>query len=186
MNATQIRKGMAVLWNGELHVVQNVDHITPGNWRAIIQIKMRNQNTGAMIEQRFKSSDRLEVANTDKLDAEYLYATADKFVFMNMTSYEEIYVPKEWLEGQEGFLKPNLPVQILTCEGEPRGVEFPTTIELKVVKTEPGLKGATVTNVYKPAECDTGFQVQVPPFIEEGEIIRIDTRDGSYVERVKS
>ncbi|MBI4564018.1 MAG: elongation factor P [Planctomycetes bacterium] len=183
LQATEIRKGHVVKWEGSLWTVVNVDHITPGNWRAIIQIKLRNLNTGVAKEQRFSSSDKLEQAFIEPHDYEYLYQNGDTYVFMNQENFEQIELHKDLLGDDVKWLKENLPVKINFLEGRAISVELPFTVELNVVRTEPALKGATITNVYKPATLETGAVVQVPPFITEGETIRVDTREGKYLER---
>jgi elongation factor P len=183
LQATEIRKGHVVRWDNAVWTVINVDHITPGNWRAIIQIKMRNLNTGSAKEQRFSSSDKLELVHTETGDYEYLYQSGANYVFMHRENYEQLELHKEILGDDAKFLKENLPVKIHFLDGSALEVELPPAVDLKVVETEPQLKGATITNVYKPAKLETGAVVQVPPFITQGEIIRVDTRSGEYLER---
>jgi elongation factor P len=183
LQATEIRKGHVVRWDNAVWTVINVDHITPGNWRAIIQIKMRNLNTGSSREQRFSSGDKLELVHTEIHEFEYLYQSGANYVFMNQENYEQIELHKELLGDDAQWLKENLPVKIHFLDGSALEVELPPAVDLKVVQTEPQLKGATITNVYKPAKLETGAVVQVPPFITEGEVIRVDTRSGEYLER---
>ncbi|HTF57520.1 MAG TPA: elongation factor P [Planctomycetota bacterium] len=183
LQATEIRKGHVIRWENSVWTVINVDHITPGNWRAIIQIKMRNLQTGSSREQRFSSGDKLELVHTEVHDFEYLYQSGANYVFMNLENYEQIELHKELLGEDAQWLKENLPVKIHFLDGSALEIELPPAVDLKVVQTEPQLKGATVTNVYKPAKLETGAVVQVPPFIAEGEIIRVDTRSGEYLER---
>ncbi|MBI2900711.1 MAG: elongation factor P [Planctomycetes bacterium] len=184
IGATEVRKGMVVRYEDHLWFVMNVYHHTPGNLRAVIQIKMRNLTSGAAIEQRFSSSDKLEQAFIDTSEMEYLYQDGETYVFMNQESCEQISIHKELLGEDAQWLKENILCKVEVYEGRVIGVELPAAVELKVVETEPGLKGATITNVYKAAKLETGAVVQVPPFIENGAVIRVDTREGKYLDRV--
>jgi elongation factor P len=169
--ATQMRPGMIIKHNGELHSVFKVEHRTPGNLRAFIQAKLRNLRTGAMFEHRFRSPD------------EFLYHDGDNYHFMNTESYEQIALSNEILGDAADYLTPNMQIQIEFFDGKAVGVELPQTVDLKVIETEPGIKSATASSVTKPAKTETGLIVQVPPFINEGEIIRVDTAEGAYLSR---
>ena len=183
INATQVRKGMILNINGHLCSVMNVTHYTPGNKRAIIQIKYRNLTSGTSREDRFGSGDKVEQAHIDQTVMEYLYQNGENYVFMNQENYEQVELHKDLLGEDVQWMKENLVCKVDFYQGRAVAVQIPFTVELKVVDTEPSLKGATVTNVYKPAKMETGAMVQVPPFIGKGETIRIDTRDGKYLER---
>ncbi len=183
LQATEIRKGHVVRWENQVWSVINVDHITPGNWRAIIQIKMRNLASGSAKEQRFSSGDKLELVHTEVQDFEYLYASGANFVFMNQADFEQLELHKDLVGDDAKWLKENLQVKIHFLDGSAMKVELPPAVILKVVETEPQLKGATITNVPKPAKLETGAVVAVPPFIKEGEMIKVDTRSGEYLER---
>lgn len=182
--ATEVRKGMVVNYEGQLNLIVGTYHHTPGNLRAVIQIKMKNLKTGTTKEIRFSSGDKLEVVIIEQIDMEYLYADGDTFVFMNQKNYEQVSLHKDLLGEDVQWMKENLVCKVSFYEGSAMSIELPASVELKVVETEPSLKGATVTNVYKPAKLETGAVVPVPPFIEPGEIIRVDTREGKYLERV--
>lgn len=183
LQATEVRKGHIVKWNNQYWSVMNVDHITPGNWRAIIQIKMRNLQSGAAVQQRFSSGDKLEQAFLEIHDAEFSYQNGEQFVFMNTENYEQYEIHQDMLGDDVQWLTPNLPCKVSFLDGRAVSVELPPAVDVKVLETEPELKGATVTNVYKPAKVETGAVVQVPPFIKIGEVIRVDTREGKYLER---
>jgi elongation factor P len=183
---TQIRKGMAIRYEDAAFVVLTVEHITPGNWRGMVQMKMRNIKTGSSTQVRFRAEDRVEPLVMEQVEVEYLYDAASAYVFMNPANYEQMEVPKDLSPDFLLYAKPNTNVSLNYCDGDLIGIDLPTTVDLRVKETEPALKGATVTNVYKPATMETGLIVQVPPFIAPGEVIRVDTRDGAYVERVKS
>jgi elongation factor P len=184
--ATQIKRGMTIKLNGELYRVFAFQHITPGNWRGMVQTKLKSVKTGSIIEHRFRSEDRVEQAYLETHEMEYLYTDGTDYYFMNTVSFEQIHLPMELLEDSVSYLTPNIKIQVEFYEGKPIGIELPPSVELKVVSTEPALRGATVSNVSKPATLETGLVIQVPPFVNEGEVIRIDTNEGKYQERVKS
>ncbi len=181
--ATQLRPGMIIKHNHDLHAVFSVEHRTPGNLRAFIQAKLRNIRTGAMYEHRFRSADAVEKVNVDEVQMEFLYREGDNFYFMNTENYEQTYLTRDVLGDAVDYLIPNLQIQVEFYDGKPVGIELPATVDLEVVETEPGLKSATATNVMKPATLETGLIVQVPPFINSGEKIRVDTSEGAYLSR---
>jgi elongation factor P len=174
---------MVIKHNGELHAVFSVEHRTPGNLRAFIQAKLRNVRTGSMFEYRFRSADAIDKVVVDETEMEYLYNEGDNYYFMNTETYEQTYLTRNVLGGEVDYLIPNLQIQVEFYEGKPVGIELPQTIEMTVVETEPGLKSATATNVTKPAKMETGLIVQVPPFINQGEKIKVDTSEGAYLSR---
>ena len=181
--ATQMRPGMVVIFNKELHSVFSVAHRTPGNLRGFVQAKMRNLRSGSMFEHRFSSEDRVERASLEEHEMEYLYDDGEYYYFMNTESFEQMHLTKDILGDAPQYLIPQLKVTVEFFEGRPISVELPATVDLQVVETEPGLKGASVSNVTKPAKLETGLVVQVPPFITEGEKIRVNTAEGTYQER---
>jgi elongation factor P len=183
ISATQLRPGMVVKFNNQLYSVFKMEHRTPGNLRGFVQVKMRSLATGTMIEHRFSSEDRVERAALDEQEMEYLYDDGEYFYFMNTESYEQMHLMKDLLGDAVNFLIPNLKVAVEFYEGKPISVELPPSVIMTVVETEPGLKGATVSNVTKPAKMETGLVVQVPPFINEGEKIRVSTSESTYLER---
>ena len=181
--ATQLRPGMIIKHNNDLHSVFSVEHRTPGNLRAFIQAKLRNLRTGAMFEHRFRSPDPIDKVNVDEVNMEFLYSDGDDYYFMNTENYEQMHLTKDILGDAVQYLIPQLKVNIEFYEGKPMSVELPASVDMTVVETEPGLKGATVSNVTKPAKVETGLVVQVPPFINQGEKIRVNTAEGTYQER---
>ena len=183
ITSTQLRPGMVVVFNKELHTVFKMEHRTPGNLRGFVQAKMRNFRTGSMIEHRFSSEDKIEKASLDEQNMEYLYDDGEYYYFMNIETYEQMHLTKELLGDATEFLIPNLKVSVQFCDGKAISVDLPPAVTLTVMETEPGIKGATVSNVTKPAKMETGLVVQVPPFITEGEKIRVSTADGAYLER---
>lgn len=183
LSATKLRPGMVVKFNNELHTVFSMTHRTPGNLRGFVQARMRNLRSGSMIEHRFSSEDKVERAVLEQQEMEYLYDDGEFFYFMNTENYEQIHLTKELLGDATEYLIANLKVSVEFYEGKPISVELPATVDLTVVETEPGLRGATVSNVSKPAKMETGLIVQVPPFVNEGEKIRVNTSEGTYSER---
>ena len=181
--ATQLRPGMVIKHNNDLHAVFSVEHRTPGNLRAFIQAKLRNLRTGAMFEHRFRSADAIEKITVDEVKMEYLYTDGDNYYFMNTENYEQTYLGKDILGDAVDYLIPNLQIDVEFFDGKAVGVELPQTVDLTVVETEPGLKSATASSVTKPAKTETGLVAQVPPFINEGEKIRVDTSEGAYLSR---
>lgn len=185
VQATRLRPGMIILKDGKLFSVFTLSHRTPGNKRGFVQTKLRDLQSGAMVEHRFSSEDYVERAFLDEKEVEFLYQEGDHFVFMDTTTYEQFHLNRDTLGDTVGYLKPNLQLKLEFYEGRPMGVELPPSVDLKVLETEPGIKGASATNVTKPAKMETGITVQVPPFISEGEVIRVDTAEGVYLERAK-
>ena len=181
--ATQMRPGMVIKHNNDLHSVFSVEHRTPGNLRAFIQAKLRNLRTGSMFEHRFRSGDPIEKITVDQVQMEYLYQDGDNHVFMNTENYEQLHLGKDVLGDAVDYLTPNLQISVEFYDNKPVGVELPQTVDLKIVETEPGLKSATASSVTKPAKTETGLVVYVPPFINEGETIRVDTSEGAYLSR---
>jgi len=181
--ATQMRPGMVIKLNNDLFSIFSVNHRTPGNLRGFVQAKMRNFKSGTMIEHRFSSEDKVEKASLDEQEMEYLYDDGEYYYFMNTETFEQMHLIKDLLGDATNFLIPNLKVNVEFYEGKPISVEIPATVDLTVVETEPGIKGASVSNVTKPAKTETGLVVQVPPFINEGEKIRVSTSEAAYQAR---
>ena len=183
--ATQMRPGNVIKHDGDLYSVFSVIHRTPGNLRAFVQAKLRNLRTGSMMEHRFRSEDRIDQAILDETEMQFLYRDGDDFHFMNTETYEQIQLHKDVLGESAQYLLPDGMIKVEFYEGKPVGIELPAMVELTVVETEPGLKSATASNVTKAATVETGLVVQVPPFINEGDKIRVDTTEGKYLERAK-
>jgi len=183
ISSTQMRPGMVIKFNNDLFSIFSVNHRTPGNLRGFVQAKMRNLRSGTMTEHRFSSEDRVERAMLDEQEMEYLYDDGEYYYFMNTENYEQMHLTKDILGDAVSYLIPQLHVKVEFYEGKPMSVELPPTVDMTVVETEPGIKGASVSNVTKPAKVETGLVVQVPPFIIEGEKIRVSTAEGTYQER---
>jgi elongation factor P len=174
---------MVIKFNNELYTVFKMEHRTPGNLRGFVQVKMRSIRSGSMTEHRFSSEDRVERAALEEHEMEYLYDDGEYYYFMNTENFEQMHLTKELLGDSVEYLVSQLKVNIEFYEGKPISVELPPTVDLKVIETEPGMKGASVSNVTKAAKLETGLVVQVPPFINEGEKIRVSTSEGTYQER---
>ena len=185
ISATQLRVGMIIEHQNELWRIMTVTHITPGNKRGHMQTKLRNLRLGTQTEHRFRSDDDVEKAALDSQEMEYLYDTDGQYHFMNTESYDQVALDADLLGDAVQYLTPNLRITLETYEEKPVGVTLPKTVDLRVVETPPELKGATVTNVLKPATTETGLVVQVPGFIAEDEVIRVDTATGEYLSRVR-
>jgi elongation factor P len=183
LSATQLRPGMVIKFNNELYSVFTMTHRTPGNLRGFVQVKIRNLRNGSMNEHRFSTDDKVEKAQLDEVDMEYLYDDGEYYYFMNTENYEQMHLTKDLLGDATDYLIAQQKVTVEFFEGKPISVELPPTVTMTVIETEPGLKGATVSNVTKPAKMETGLVVQVPPFINEGERIRVNTSEGTYQER---
>ena len=180
--ATQMRPGMIIKYKDDLHLVFSVEHRTPGNLRAFIQAKLRNVRTGSMFIERFRSPDPIDRVYVDEVKMEFLYNDGDDYYFMD-EKYEQTMLKRETLGDAVEYLTPNLQIKVSYHDGNAVGIDLPSAVELTVVETEPGLKSATASSVTKPAKTETGLVVQVPPFINEGEKIRVDTAEGSYMSR---
>ena len=181
--ATQLRPGMIIKHNNDLHSVFSVEHRTPGNLRAFIQAKLRNLRTGAMFEHRFRSPDPIEKITVDEVEMQYLYNDGDSYYFMDTSNYEQTHLSKEILGDAVDYLIANLEIKVEFFDGKAVGIELPQTVELTVVETGPGIRSATASSVTKAAKTETGLVVQVPPFINEGEKIKVDTSEGAYLSR---
>ena len=184
MQANDLRPGMVVKHNGELFSIHRAEHRTPGNLRAFVQARMRNLRTGAIADHRFRSTDEVERAMIDETEMQYLYADGDSYVFMNTENYEQLHLHKDVVGDRAQYMVPEVMLKVEFYEGRPIDVQLPPTVDLRVVETEPGIKGGSATNVTKPAKLETGLVVGVPPFIDAGETIRVDTSEGTYLERV--
>jgi elongation factor P len=181
--ATEMRAGNIIVYNGQLHRVLSVVHVTPGNWRGMVQCKLRNLKTGNQLEHRFRSEDRVEKASMDTHDMRYLYSDSSGHHFMNTETYEQLALTDEVLGDTLGFMLPDTVITVDFYENQPVGLELPNTVILKVVETDPPMKGATAAGGAKPAKLETGVTVSVPQFIETGTRIIVDTRTGEYVSR---
>ncbi len=185
ISATQLRRGMVILFEGQLCKVVDFRHHTPGNLRAMVQTKLRNLRTGSSFDHRFRSNDTVERASLEQHEMEYMYSDGSHHHFMNTENYEQTSLSEDELGDAAQWLMPGLKIQAEFYEGSPIGVDLPPSMELAVTSTEPTMKGATVSNVNKPATLENGVTIQVPPFVNEGDRIRVDPTEGRYIERAK-
>ncbi|MCY3757175.1 MAG: elongation factor P [Acidobacteria bacterium] len=185
ISATGLRRGMIIRKDGELFSVFSFTHLTPGNKRGFVQSKLRNLRTGALIDHRFRSVDTVERVALEQQEMEYLYQDGADYVFMNTTTYEQVHLGENLLGNNILYLVPNITIRVEFHQQTPVGIQLPTTVDLEVVETEPGLKSATASSVNKPAKLETGLVVQVPPFVNAGEKVRVDTNSGAYLERAR-
>ena len=176
---------MVIVFEGEPCRVVEFRHHTPGNLRAMIQTKLRSIRTGSSFEHRFRSADTIERASLEQHEMEYLYSDGSHHHFMNTETFEQIALSDDELGDAAQWLTPGLKIQVEFYDGTPIGIDLPPSLELTVTQTEPSLKGATVSNVNKPATLETGVTIQVPPFVNEGDRIRVDPGEGRYIERAK-
>jgi elongation factor P len=184
-SANDIRKGMTIIFEGTPCKVMDFHHHTPGNLRAMVQTRLRNLMTGNSFEHRFRSNDTIDKAILETHRMEYLYSDGDMHTFMNSESYEQVALSEEDLGDATPWLMEGLKIDIEFYEGSPIGLQLPAAMELTVIETEPNMKGATVSNSNKPAKLENGVTIQVPPFVLEGEKIRVNPTESKYVERVK-
>jgi len=176
---------MALMLEGKLYVCTQATHVTPGNLRAFVQVKLKSPTDGTSIDRRLRSTDELEQAFLDRRQMEYLYSDKTGHVLMDSQTYDQITASDDLLGESIKFFKPNTPLTALAHEGNVIAIELPKSVDLAVTDTTPALRGATATNQLKEATLETGLRTRVPPFIEVGEVVRISTDDGSYVSRAK-
>jgi elongation factor P len=183
---SQVRKGMVIVGDDkQLYHVVDRDLNTPGNWRAILQLKLKNLKTGSITINRVRPQDKVEQAYLDRREMQYLYQDSSGYIFMDTETYDQVTLEREMVSEQMQYMKENTNVQIVFYDGKPISLDLPATVELKVVDTEPSVKGATAQAQYKPATLETGLKVTVPPFVGIGELIAVDTRTGEYLSRAK-
>jgi elongation factor P len=185
-SANDIRKGQVIKFNGEPHLVMETQHRTPGNLRAFVQIKMRNLRYGKALDQRFASTDTIEVMPTEKKTIEFSYADRDAYAFMDPETFETIELPASLIGENKFYLTANGKVDVLYVDEKALTIELPSYVVMKITESADGVKGDTASNVQKPATMETGLIVQVPLFIKVGELIKISTDDGSYMGRAQS
>lgn len=183
IQATQMRVGMCIVFEGNLCRIMSVQHVTPGNWRGFVQARMRNLKSGNSFEHRFGSTEKVERAILETHPMEYLYSDPTGHHFMNQETYDQVTLDDETLGDAMLYLLPNTVISVDFYDERPVGLELPNTVSLEVVETDPSMKGATASASYKPAKMETGLVVQVPPFIEVGTKIVIDTRENKYLNR---
>ena len=183
IQATRMKKGMLIKIENDLFRVLELQHVTPGNLRGFVRVKFRNIRSGTLSDQKLRSEDSVERATLDEREMQYLYQDGDDYYFMDTASYEQIHINSEALGDSTSYLKPEMTINVEFYGSEPVGIELPQPVDLKVVDTVPGIKGATASNQIKPATTETGLVVSVPPFINNGDVIRVSTETGEYLAR---
>ena len=183
LQATRMKKGMLIKMGADLMRVLDVQHVTPGNLRGFVRVKMRNVRSGLLADNRFRSEDTVERETLDEREMQYLYKDGDDYYFMDTVSFEQVHLSSEALGDSVSYLKAEMTIQVEFYGTEPVGIELPLTVDLKVVDTAPGIKGATASNQIKPATTETGLVVNVPPFVNTGDMIRVSTETGEYLAR---
>jgi elongation factor P len=183
MQAVDLRPGMAIIFNGQIHMVEEFQHVTPGNWRAMIQASLRNLKTGKSVKNRFRPQDNIEQVVIEPIECQYLYHDEHSYYFLDLASYHNHAVSTEIVGERYHYLAENLEVKLMMHDERVLDIELPTSVNLKVVEAERGTRGDTVTNVQKKAKVETGYELGVPIFIDVGEVIKVDTRTGAYLGR---
>jgi len=183
--SSNLRKGLKIEIDGEPHVVVQFDFVKPGKGQALYKCKLKNMITGAQFDRTYRSGDKIDEAHLEEHEMEYLYFDGESYCFMNTSTYEQEFLSRDQVGEARDFLKENTVCQVLFHGEKPIGLTLPNFVDLRIEKADPWVKGDTASGSTKPATLETGYVLQVPPFVEEGEKIRVDTRTGQYVERVK-
>lgn len=186
LNAGDLRKGLKLEIDGEPYLVVDFEFTKPGKGQALYKCRLKNLITGVQFDRTYRSGDKFVEADTEEQEVEFLYKEGSRYYFMSMTSYEQIEMTADQLGDAVNYLTPNIKVNMLFYKDRPIGITLPNFVELRVIKAEPGVKGDTASSATKPVTLETGYEVQVPLFVEEGDVLKIDTRTGAYVERVGS
>jgi elongation factor P len=183
VNTNQFKNGMHIAIDGGVWRIVEFQHVKPGKGGAFVRTKVKNLDTGAVVDRTFRAGEKFQRMRTEVKSAQYLYDSGDDVVFMEDETYEQFSLPRKSVAEELEFIPPSTSVQIMTVDGKPSGLQLPSSIELSVAETEPGVKGDTVSNVTKPAKLETGATVQVPLFVNTGDRIKVDPRDGRYISR---
>ncbi len=186
LESGHLRKGLKLEIDGDPYVITQFQFVKPGKGQALYKCKLKNLLTGSQFDRTFRSGEKFHEADLEEQQMEFLYADSESYCFMNNSNYEQVFLSNEQIGDARNFLKDNTVCDVLLYKEQPIGLSLPNFIELKIVQADPWAKGDTASGDSKPAKLETGYTLQVPPFIEEGEMIRIDTRTGEYVERVKN
>ncbi|OGV98217.1 MAG: elongation factor P [Nitrospinae bacterium RIFCSPLOWO2_02_FULL_39_110] len=185
ISTTDFRNNMKIEYEGDLYVIVEFQHVNPGNLRSFTRTKLKSLKTGQVIEKTFRTGEKFEIPDVEEKQMQFLYKSGNEYYFMDTETYEQLSLTGEQIGDSINFLKENIIITILFHNNIPIGITLPIFVEMKVIKTEPGYRGDTATGASKPATIESGAVVYVPLFVSEGEIIKIDTRTGEYVERVK-
>ncbi len=184
-DSSDLRKGLKIVIDGEPYIITDFQFSKPGKGQALYRCKLKNMITGLTMDRTYRSGDKFEPANLDEVHMQFLYKDGEGYHFMDLTTYDQITMTEENLGDAKNFLKDNMEVDILFFQGTPIDITLPIFVELEVTESSPGVRGDTATGATKPVTVETGYSLQVPLFIEEGDVLKIDTRTGQYVERVK-
>lgn len=184
ISTNNFSKGITILVDGELYTITDFLHVQMGRGSAVVRTKLKNLETGYVIEKTFKAGDKVEKAHLDKRVMEFLYKQDDMYIFMDNETYEQLTLTSEYLGDATDYLKENDTINVLMYKEKPVGIDLPTTVNLTVVEAPPGVKGNTVSGATKAVTLETGKVIQVPLFINEGEVVKVDTRTGTYITRV--
>ncbi|MCB2227556.1 MAG: elongation factor P [Desulfarculaceae bacterium] len=182
-STAEFRRGLKIEIDGKPYTIVEFQHVKPGKGGAFVRTKLKNLETGQVLEQTFRSGAKVGIPDLEENHTQFLYQDGDQYVFMDNDTYDQLFIVEEYLGDAVNFFKPNIEVSVLFFNGKPIGVDLPITVELEVTETEPGVKGDTATGATKIATLESGLTVQVPLFIEEGDVLKIDTRTGEYLER---
>jgi elongation factor P len=186
ISTADFRNGLTIETGGDIYVILEFQHVKPGKGGAFVRTKLRNLRTGSVTDKTFRAGERMEQAPIQRRSMQFLYRAGDEYAFMDAETFDQITLPAEKIGEGASYLKPDMEVLVVRFEGELLGVEVPHTVDLVVSQTDPGLRGDTATGGTKPATLETGAVVNVPLFVNEGDVIRVDTRSGEYVQRVSS
>lgn len=181
---SEFRRGMAIMFNDEIYLITEYQHVKPGKGGAFIRTKLKNFKTGRVIDNTFRPTDKMEAVRLEAKEMQYVYNDGISFYFMDMETYDQIPIPEDLVGDSARFIKEGMTAKLLFHGETPMSVELPTTVDLEVTESEPAVRGDTAGNLTKEVTVETGAKLQVPPFIKQGDVIRVDTRDGSYVSRV--
>ncbi len=184
-DSSDLRKGLKIEIDGDPYIVVQFAFVKPGKGQALYKCKLKNMLTGAQFDRTFRSGDKFNEANLEEHEMEYLYSDGEQYCFMNTSTYNQDFITKDQVGDATDFLKENTVCNVLFFQERPIGITLPNFVDLRITKAELWAKGDTATGSTKPATLETGYVIQVPPFVDEGELVRIDTRTGAYVERVK-
>ena len=183
VNTNQFKNGMHIELDGSTWRILEFQHVKPGKGGAFVRSKLRNLDSGAVVDKTFRAGEKFQRVHTEVKPMQYLYDSGDEVVFMDTQNYEQVSLPHATVEDALPYMEPSSTVQIMTVDGRPSGVQLPASVELGVTETEPGVRGDTVSNVTKPATLQTGAVVQVPLFVNVGDRIKVDPREGRYISR---
>lgn len=183
VSTNDLRTGLTIEIDGEVYSVVDFQHVKPGKGSAFVRTKLKNFRTGAVLERTFRAGEKVARAHLDRKEMQYLYREGDSFVFMDNQTFDQISITMEQLGDSVNYLKENENIFLVTYNGELMGIDLPNSVELKVVSAAPGVRGDTASGATKGAVLETGLEIQVPLFVEEGDVVRVDTRTGEYLER---